>query len=167
MLIYVISVMILISGFFWKHKEDLVKIPPQDSYFTETNIEATNAYQLYLKQYKDEQAKVFYLINLVRESPLTFIRNNKRYNGSTAAQWLEFKVDRYRNEIKTVNDFIEKVGSFSRKTGKAYYVLTPDRKKYAIKYIFYNELSRLDAYEKQNVKREQKTMPTDSQAVNI
>jgi len=117
------------------------------SYFDEVAIQETCAYELYQNQYQDEMAKIQYLINRVRYSPGIFVRNNQKYNGFNAAQWLEYKIDKLRDEIKTVEDFIEKIGAHSRRSGKKYYMIIGGDM-LLIKQVYYNELARLYAYER-------------------
>ncbi|MBU1863920.1 MAG: DUF5329 domain-containing protein [Candidatus Omnitrophica bacterium] len=110
-------------------------------------IDQTFAYSIYEKQYKDEMAKVGYLINLVRYSENHFWRNGSIFDGQRAAEWLDFKVNKYYQEIKGAEDFIEKVGSYSLRSQKDYYVIYPDNSRCPMKTAYYNELKRLSAYE--------------------
>jgi hypothetical protein len=119
-----------------------------DTYFDQQKIDESCAYQVYNTQYKDERAKVLYLINRIRYSDATFIRNNQSVDGYNAGQWLDFKIEKFKNEIITVEDFIEKVGSYSRRSGKPYQAVI-DGVRYEMKDIFYNELARLSNYENQ------------------
>ena len=125
-------------------------------FFTNTNIGDTHAYHIYKNQYKDEIAKVCYLINLVRYSPLTFTRHGQLVNGHNAGRWLDYKLDMYYTEIETVEDFIENVGSHSRKWGTPYYVNYEDNKKIPMKTVYYNELRRLYEYQRKMAQAKEK-----------
>jgi hypothetical protein len=55
-----------------------------------------------------------------------FIRNNKAYTATTAAQFLRSKWGAALDEITTVQDFIAKVASVSSTTGQPYRIRFPD-----------------------------------------
>jgi hypothetical protein len=55
-----------------------------------------------------------------------FIRNNKAYTATTAAQFLRSKWGATLDEITTVQDFIAKVASVSSTTGQPYRIRFPD-----------------------------------------
>lgn len=104
------------------------------------------AFRLYQFEYKDEMSKVHYLINCIRFSKNSFKRNGKKYTGNQAAQWLEYKVKKFRDEIKTAEDFIEKIGCYSRTSGKQYYIGYANGVCVPIKSVYYNELRALDVF---------------------
>jgi hypothetical protein len=66
--------------------------------------------------------EIAYLIEFVRHSPCTFIRNGSEYDGAQAADHIKSKADYYRDKIKTVEDFIERAATRSALSGKAYEV---------------------------------------------
>jgi len=117
-------------------------------YFDAQPLEESCAYQVYVNQYKDEMAKIQYLVNRIRYSESFFVRNKRTYNGYNAGQWLDFKIDKFNKEIATVEDFVEQVGSYSRRSGRPYHTVI-NGQRYAIKDVYYNELARLYNYEKQ------------------
>jgi len=118
-----------------------------NSYLVPGDPTETWAYSIYQKQYKDVEAEITYLLGLVEESPYVFIRNGKKVKGVVAADFVSYKVTKFRDEISTVEDFIEKVGSYSRTSGKSYAVVYPDKAHIPLKPIYYNELKRLRAIE--------------------
>lgn len=67
-----------------------------------------------------------YLIDSVRTSDLTFVRNGNTYSASEAAAHLRTKYDFFKNQIKTPEDFIRLAGSKSEFSGRAYLVKTAD-----------------------------------------
>lgn len=66
--------------------------------------------------------EIAHLIGFVRASSCTFIRNGSEYTGGEAADHVQAKYDYYRDEIKTVDDFIEKAASRSVMSGDPYEV---------------------------------------------
>ncbi len=141
-------------------------IDTSNLFFSDKKVDETHAFHVYKNQYKDEMAKVHYLINLVRYSPLTFSRNGRKVKGHNSGRWLDYKLDMYYREVKTVEDFIEKVGSHSRKSGRLYYVVYDDNKKVPMKVLYYNELKRLYEYEEQCSKSKIMKSVNKSEAVN-
>jgi hypothetical protein len=55
-----------------------------------------------------------------------FIRNGKHYNAALAAEFLRRKWRAHESEIKSATDFIDKVASFSSRSGKPYSIRWPD-----------------------------------------
>jgi hypothetical protein len=55
-----------------------------------------------------------------------FIRNGKGYNAALAAEFLRRKWRAREPEIKSATDFIEKVASYSSRSGKPYSIRWPD-----------------------------------------
>ena len=67
-----------------------------------------------------------YLIDSVRASDLSFVRNGSTYTAREAAAHLKAKYDYFKKQIKTPEDFIRLAGSKSELSGKAYLVKTSD-----------------------------------------
>ena len=72
--------------------------------------------------------EIAHLIDFVRHSSCTFIRNGSEYTGSAAADHVKAKYDYYKSDIKTVEDFIERAASKSMLSGKPYEVRCTDGK---------------------------------------
>jgi opacity protein-like surface antigen len=72
--------------------------------------------------------EIAHLIDFVRHSSCTFIRNGSEYDGNQAADHVQAKYDYYKSDIKTVEDFIERAASKSMLSGKAYEVRCADGK---------------------------------------
>ena len=125
-------------------------------HLTRSNLKGFYAYQLYENQYKDEMAKIRYLINLIRFSEVTFIRNQEAFSGSKAARWLEFKLYKYPEEAKIAKDFIQNLAAYSKNTKQRYQIVFDDKKHYPMGDILMNELMRLEAFEKERL-ADQKT----------
>jgi hypothetical protein len=66
--------------------------------------------------------EIAYLIDFVRHSPCTFIRNGSEYSGGAAADHIQEKYDYFKSKISTVEDFIERAASKSLLSGKPYEV---------------------------------------------
>ena len=74
----------------------------------------------------DERALITGLLDAVRTSPLTFVRNGAHHDGAAAAKLLSAKYQAARAEIATVEAFISGVGTRSSTSGKPYLVRTAD-----------------------------------------
>ena len=115
-------------------------------YMLDKSVCDTTAYQVYQGQFKNEMAKIQYLVNIVRFSDLGFWRNGAVYTGDQAAQWLEYKIDKFPDDFNDVESFIENIASHSRKSGKQYYIVLEDGSRCLFKALLYNEVRRLRGY---------------------
>ncbi len=95
-----------------------------------------------------EQDKIRYLLERIAGSKEKFIRNGQVFEGAQARLWLLYKLGHWVNGVKTADDFIAHVASFSQKTGEPYVVEFPDGKSYSLKTVLSRELS---AFEKNRV----------------
>jgi hypothetical protein len=75
-----------------------------------------------------ERGRIDAAINRVQTSPLTFIRNDKEYDGKAAAQHLKNKLERAGDRIKTFDQFVEHIATKSSISGKPYLVKLEDGK---------------------------------------
>lgn len=73
-------------------------------------------------QAADISEQVALLIKQVALSECSFIRNEETYSSLEAADHMRFKYDYYKDDIVTLTDFIEKVGTKSSFSGKIYVV---------------------------------------------
>jgi hypothetical protein len=71
---------------------------------------------------------VTYLLDLVANSDLTFIRNGITYTGREAVAHMKDKYDYFKRAIKTPEDFIRQAASKSILSGRPYLVKTKDGK---------------------------------------
>ncbi|MGB9152922.1 MAG: DUF5329 family protein [Alphaproteobacteria bacterium] len=76
--------------------------------------------------WREEQYKITYLLNVVRSSDLVFIRNGVEYPGKTAEAFLEKKMAMVGMRVHTAEDFIHYVASSSSTTETPYYVRFAD-----------------------------------------
>jgi len=75
-------------------------------------------------QDKDTQQAISYLIDVVTNSHLTFIRNGKKYSGKEAAEHMMDKFKYFKAQVKSPEDFIRLCASESLLSGKPYRVET-------------------------------------------
>jgi hypothetical protein len=72
-----------------------------------------------------------------------FIRNGRAYDSATAAEFLRRKWRQQAAEIRSVEDFIEKVASFSSTTGRPYMIRFNDGREIPCSAVLRAELSKL------------------------
>ena len=121
-----------------------------------------------------EEGKIDYLIDRVRNAKLTFIRNRIEYNGPQSAEFLRWKLNRmktrYQMEIKTAQDFVSKITSGSRMSGKPYAVILQGGSRHNLHSVLQNELDALEYCLKQypsetqekNIHAESSTLPSSA-----
>lgn len=93
---------------------------------------------------KMEAARIEYLLERIRLSPYNFIRNGSQYNGTRAWLHLKWKQIRLRKQVKTAEDFIQKVASSSKMSGESYLIEFENRKRRPLGPIFLGELRSFD-----------------------
>lgn len=71
----------------------------------------------------DVEPTIQYLIDRVARSQLSFVRNARPYSGAEAARHLQRKYRHFRDQIHTVDDFIELAATRSLTTGEPYLVI--------------------------------------------
>jgi hypothetical protein len=72
------------------------------------------------------QETISYLVDYVRNSDVTFIRNNKEHTPEEAAEHIMKKYRHYRKKIKTPEDFIRLSATKSTMSGRQYSIRTAD-----------------------------------------
>lgn len=72
-----------------------------------------------------EPEKIEALLDTVENSGVTFIRDGEEHDGKWAREHLEDKMKEIKG-ANTAEDFITKIGSFSRATGKPYIIKLKD-----------------------------------------
>ena len=75
---------------------------------------------------EDVDKVIKYLLDYVREADVIFIRNGKEHSPQAAAGHMEKKLEHFRDEIETPEDFIRLTGTKSILSGKPYLVRFPD-----------------------------------------
>lgn len=95
-----------------------------------------------------EEGKIDYLLERIRTSDLKIIRNGVEFENYLAAQFLRWKLDRFRSRhkiaIKTVDDFIAQVTNGSRISGLPYAVDIPGAGRHNLQRVLENELDMLN-----------------------
>ena len=93
-----------------------------------------------------EQARIDYLLECIANSPYNFFRNGSRYTGKRAEAHLnlKWKYFRYLKKVKTAEDFINKVASYSKMSGEEYLVELPEKKQVPLHPILVRELEIFD-----------------------
>ncbi len=93
-----------------------------------------------------EQRAIEALIATVaRLGDATFLRNGKPYSASGAAQFLRGKWRSRRSEVRTAEDFIDRVASFSSTTGEPYRIRFADGRELGSAEYLRGELTKLRA----------------------
>jgi len=92
-----------------------------------------------------EQEKIENLINAVEHlSEAAFIRNGKPYDAITAARFLRAKLRSREPDVRSANDFIEKIASFSSTTGKPYLIRFTDGREVSSAEFFRAHLAEME-----------------------
>jgi len=90
-----------------------------------------------------EQAKISALLDALETSDVTFIRNGTAMSGKDARKHLQGKLDELSGQVHTANDFITKVATQSRETGKPYMIREKDGKEVPSADWFKYKMARL------------------------
>ena len=76
-------------------------------------------------------------------SDAAFIRNDRSYDAATAAEFLRRKWRRHADEVRSVEDFIERVASGSSTTGMPYRIRLADGRELPCAAVLREELGKL------------------------
>ncbi|MBF9253424.1 DUF5329 family protein [Pontibacter sp. 172403-2] len=92
-----------------------------------------------------EPQKVERLIEWVRHlDGATFIRNGEEYNCQQAADHLQSKWEKHKDEVKTAEEFIDGLASKSGMTGEDYLIRFPDGKTVTCGEALHQQLQRIE-----------------------
>lgn len=111
---------------------------------------------------ESEKARVDYLLERVSSSPYNFFRNGSRYRGKRAEAHLKWKYLRNLKRVKTAEDFIDQVASFSKMSGEKYLLELPDKKRIPLRPVLLNELKLFDEVVASERETEGRTPPISS-----
>jgi hypothetical protein len=75
---------------------------------------------------EDLDTVISYLLDCVQKADVIFIRNGKQHQPEAAARHMERKLDHFRDEIETPEDFIRLTATKSMVSGKPYLVRFPN-----------------------------------------
>lgn len=90
------------------------------------------------------EAEIEALIAAVgRMTDSAFIRNGRSYDAATAAEFLRRKWQRHASEVRSAEDFIEKIASASSTTGRPYLVRRADGRELPCRDVLHAVLRRL------------------------
>ena len=94
---------------------------------------------------KSEKQKIETLIKQVANlKDAKFVRNGSAYNADSAAVFLRRKWQTNESEVKTAQDFIDKVASFSGTSGKPYLIRFKDGSESQSRDFLLAQLKKLD-----------------------
>ncbi len=92
-----------------------------------------------------EQARIDRLIEAVSQNKhARFIRNGSEYSAADAADFLRRKLEAYGDRVKTVNDFIDQIGTKSSTSGQLYKVRLGDGREVPSADFLRGELARIE-----------------------
>ncbi|MCU0576609.1 MAG: DUF5329 domain-containing protein, partial [Desulfobacterota bacterium] len=92
---------------------------------------------------QEEQQRIEALIHAVEQlGDAAFIRNGRAYDAAAAARFLREKWKARASEVRSAEDFIEKVASFSSTTGKPYLIRFRDGRELSSAKFLRGQLAR-------------------------
>lgn len=92
-----------------------------------------------------ERAQIDYLIEVMRKSPYTFIRNGVEHSGARGAAHLIWKYHRKLSKVHSVQSFIDEIATRSSLSGELYLVKLEEGKTYPLRELLTNEWQRLES----------------------
>jgi hypothetical protein len=112
------------------------------------DITVSEAYRTY-QRYRDQGlSEVYYLIDLIRQSPHKFVRNGKEYQGDIAAKFLSYKLNKNLRKVKTTENFIDLVATRSEESDREYLIVFTDGSTRPTREVLLSELERLRTHER-------------------
>ena len=85
------------------------------------------------------------IASVAQLSDATFLRNGKSHPASTAARFLREKWQSRRSEVRSAEEFIDRIASFSSTTSKPYFIRFADGRQVSSAEYLRAELVRLRA----------------------
>lgn len=122
-----------------------VEAPRNEVFFSPAPQFKNSAYFAEGTNPPSERGKIRYLLDRMAGSKDHFVRNGGVYSGREARQWLLFKLSRWAGEVKTAEDFVNRL-SFSKQSGKPYLIESTAGEVYSLKSVLKNELSALETH---------------------
>jgi hypothetical protein len=95
----------------------------------------------------EEQAKIDFLVEEVKNCPATFMRNGREYRASRAASHLSTKLRFAGRRVQNAREFVIGIASHSEETGAPYEIRWPDGRRQPLAEWL---LARLELYEKEH-----------------
>ena len=95
----------------------------------------------------DTASEISHLLNYVKKTECTYIRNGSEHNGMDAAAHIQNKYDYFNNkgQIKTAEDFIRLSATKSTMSGRKYMIACPGEEKVESGKWLLSELKRFRA----------------------
>ncbi|MBI4550582.1 MAG: DUF5329 family protein [Candidatus Omnitrophica bacterium] len=124
-------------------------VTPEDVYFCPKNETRTSPVYSKMTEVLEnpgalERLKIDFLIEKIKKSPYSFIRNGVPYNGPRSSAHLVWKYRRKVARIVTAHDFINNIATRSSISGELYLVRLKDGRTYPMRDVLLNELRRLE-----------------------
>lgn len=91
-----------------------------------------------------ERARIDYLLERISKSPYNFLRNGGRYTGKQAGNHFRWKYFTNRGRVKTAEEFIDRVATRSKRSGRPYQVQFPEKRRYPLQALLLQELNFFD-----------------------
>lgn len=88
------------------------------------------------------ESEISHLINFIRNSKLTFIRNDEEKDSHSAADHISFKYTQFKGKIHSTEEFIEIAASKSLLTGKPYLVKLSGNTQESVSTFLIKELTK-------------------------
>lgn len=107
----------------------------------------------------NDKREVAYLIDFVANSGAVFVRNGSEHNAQEAADHLAKKYRRAGRNVKTADDFIDKLASKSSISHKPYYIILADGSELTSRDWLYTALNN---YREQQTGAATSTIPPDT-----
>ena len=92
--------------------------------------------------FADTTAEIDHLLNYVKKTSCSYIRNGSKHSGTDAAAHIKKKYDYFKDEIRSAEDFIRLSASKSTMTGSKYYIQCPNAPKVESSKWLLSELKR-------------------------
>ena len=89
----------------------------------------------------DMDAEIDYLLDSVRNSDCSFVRNGKAHDSAAAAKHLQMKRKRGRRYYDSAEEFIDRIASSSSWSGEPYRIDCPGQRPVAARDWFLRKLS--------------------------
>lgn len=118
-------------------------------YFLDSEEAQRGRIEAFLGQHAEctEQDKIDYLLESIKTSDLTYVRNGDYFDGKKASRWLRWKMGhkQYKaNPIDTADEFVNVVSVGSVKTGLPYQIRLPNGRFVKVRSILKTELKSLE-----------------------
>lgn len=89
-----------------------------------------------------EKARIEYLLERLSKTAYNLLRNGETHDSKKAVLLMRYKWAKFKSEVNTAEDFVEKIAAGSRHSGEPYYVKANNRY-YLVKDVLFYELELL------------------------